>query len=105
MVRKTKVSAQRYAPRVELDEWVRIMARRVESQLQRDWHFGFASWNLLFRSSINTTRTLYSYATPVTDENGPKRAMTAKELEAGAIEICRALYKTYEVNGKNSRER
>eukprot|EP00959_Pyramimonas_sp_CCMP1952_P197146 4122876-Pyramimonas_sp.AAC.1 len=27
------------APRVELPLWVRIMSRRVESQLSRDWHF------------------------------------------------------------------
>ena len=90
------------APRVELADWVRIMARRVEAQLSRDWHFGFASWNLLFRSSINTTRTLYSYAIPVSEDGAPKRAMSAQELEAGAIEVCKALYKTYQVNGKKS---
>ena len=31
------------APRVELSDWVRIMARRVEAQVSRDWHFGFAT--------------------------------------------------------------
>eukprot|EP00959_Pyramimonas_sp_CCMP1952_P379234 7943946-Pyramimonas_sp.AAC.1 len=39
------------APRVELPLWVRIMSRRVESQLCSDWHFGFVSWNLVFRSA------------------------------------------------------
>ena len=37
------------APRVELQEWVQIMARRCEAQLCRDWVFGFAAWNLHFR--------------------------------------------------------
>ena len=41
-------------PRVELSTWVRALARRVEAQVSRDWVFGFTSWNLLFRSSLNT---------------------------------------------------
>ena len=49
------------APRVEPPLWVRIMSRRVESQIQRDWHFGFVSWNYLFRSTLNLTRTIFSY--------------------------------------------
>ena len=28
------------APRVELPLWVRVVSRRVESQLRRDWNFG-----------------------------------------------------------------
>ena len=45
------------APRVELPLWVRIMSRRVESQISRDWHFGFVSWNLVFRSAVNLSKT------------------------------------------------
>ena len=29
------------APRVELAEWVRLISRRVEQQLRRDWLLGF----------------------------------------------------------------
>ena len=46
------------APRVELQEWVQIMARRCEAQVCRDWVFGFASWNLYFRSALNLSRNL-----------------------------------------------
>ena len=49
------------APRIEPPMWVQVMARRVEAQIQRDWHFGFVSWNYLFKSAINLSRTLYSY--------------------------------------------
>ena len=40
------------APRVELAEWVKIMARRCEAQVARDWVFGFSAWNLHFRFSV-----------------------------------------------------
>ena len=34
------------APRIETNLWVKVMARRVEAQINRDWHFGFVveSW-------------------------------------------------------------
>ena len=47
------------APRVEVPLWVRIMSRRIEGQLNRDWHFGFVAWNYLFRSSVNLSRTIF----------------------------------------------
>ena len=48
------------APRIPTSLWVRVMSRRVEAQFARDWGFGYASWNFLFRSAINLSRTLYS---------------------------------------------
>ena len=80
------------APRVELPLWARDMRRRVESQLRRDWNFGYASWNLLFRATINMSRTLYSYEGRSNDEGS---SMTAKELEEGAIQLCAALSGQY----------
>ena len=47
------------APRVEPPAWVRIMARRVEAQISRDWHFGFVSWNYIFTSAVNLSRTFF----------------------------------------------
>ena len=44
------------APRIEVPLWVRVLARRVEGQLGRDWTFGYASWNYLFRMSVNLSR-------------------------------------------------
>ena len=55
------------APRVELESWVRCMARRCEAQINRDWVFGFVSWNLLFRSAVNLSRTVHTYSTPDCD--------------------------------------
>ena len=80
------------APRIEIALWVRTMARRVEAQLSRDWHFGFLTWNYLFRTSINLSRTVFSYE-PRGDRSGPD--VTAATLEEGAICLFRALAGTY----------
>ena len=52
---------EKNAPRIEADAWVRVMSRRVEAQVNRDWTFGFVSWNYIFRSSINLFRTFFAY--------------------------------------------
>ena len=49
------------APRVDAEAWVRLMCRRVEAQLSRDWNFGFVSWSYKFHSSINLSRTFFVY--------------------------------------------
>ena len=96
--RKSRYRRKDDAPRIEPSLWVRVMARRVEGQLHRDGLFGFVSWNYLFRSAVNLSRTLYSYESP---ENGTCKGFTAKDLQEGAISICRALYGKYtDVNGK-----
>ena len=77
------------APRVEPPLWVRLISRRVEQQLQRDWLLGFAMFNVLFRSTLNQCRTVYSYE-KIKRADGSK-GFTAEELEAGAISICQAL--------------
>jgi len=88
----------RDAPRIEIGLWARTMARRVEAQLCRDWHFGFVTWNYLFRTSINLSRTVMSYETKG-DQDGPD--VTAKILEEGAICLFRALGSTYkDMNGR-----
>ena len=37
------------------------MSRRVEAQLDRDWTFGFISWNYIFRPIIIHSRTFFAY--------------------------------------------
>ena len=49
------------APRIETEDWVRVMSRRVEASVSRDWTFGFVTWNYLFLSSVNLTRSVYAY--------------------------------------------
>ena len=48
------------APRIDTDDWVRIMSRRSEASVSLNWTSGFVSWNYLFRSSVNLTRSIFS---------------------------------------------
>lgn len=77
------------APRIEMSLWARVMARRAEAQISRDWHFGFVSWNYWFRSTVNLSRTLYSYE-PIRTEEG--KQLEPGDLQRGAIEIMKALF-------------
>eukprot|EP00435_Cladocopium_sp_Y103_P052258 s774_g16.t1 len=84
------------APQVDLSAWMRCMARRCEAQVNRDWTFGFTTWNLFFRSSINLARTIAPYDTPVFDEaQGKFCALTSVDIEAGAVQLVKALDGTY----------
>ncbi|CAK9113461.1 unnamed protein product, partial [Durusdinium trenchii] len=84
------------APRMELHEWVRVMARRCESQIGRDWVFGFAAWNLHFRSALNLCRSLAVFEGPVMeDETGKMRRLTPKDIEDGALQLLRSLQGCY----------
>ena len=49
------------APRIETGEWVRTMSRRIEASVERDYSFGFVSWNYMFPSSLNLSQSLYAY--------------------------------------------
>ena len=76
------------------------MARRVEAQINRDWHFGFVTWNYMFRSAVNLSRTWFAYDRPQATDDGFHK-FTAKDLETGAIQICKALWSKYrDVDGK-----
>ena len=84
------------APRVDLEAWMRCMARRCEAQVNRDWVFGFASWNIFFRSSVNLSPTVHAYTDPVYDEAKQKiRTLTAEDIEEGAVQLVRALSGQY----------
>ena len=80
-------------PRVELPMWIRIMSRRVEAQLRRDWMLGFTMWSVFFQSSINATRNLFSF------EGSPRpdgyHGFSSADLEKGALEICAAMTASY----------
>ena len=87
------------APQVPFPLWVKIMTRRVEQQLRRDWLFGFTMSNVLFRSLLNQCRTVYSYQKARRSDGS--FGFTAAELESGAISICRALDGKYkDLTGK-----
>ena len=86
------------APRVEFPLWVRLMTRRVEQHLKRDWLLGFTMSSVLFRASLNQCRNVYSYQRVKRSDGS--MGFTAAELEAGAISICQALDGKYkEMNG------
>ena len=44
-MRKPRYTRKDGAPYVEAPAWMRIMGRRMESQMSRDWIFGIASWS------------------------------------------------------------
>ena len=90
-----------HAPRVEHPVWDKIMARRVEGQMVRDWQLGFVSWNCRFKTAVNLSRTLWSYET--VKQNGENVRVTAVDLEAAAISIVKALRGTY-INPTNNKK-
>ena len=80
--------------------WCRAFARRVEAQYRRAWTLGFALWNYMFRTLLNTRRNIYTHARRSADaathfsfEKIEEAAMTAaqrveaqQEREARAAE-------------------
>ena len=85
------------APRIDVETWVRVMSRRIEAQLARDWTFGFVTWNYMFRSAVNLSRNFFAYDAVRVEEGSIDRSepLTPDMLEKGAIEIMRALYGKY----------
>ncbi|CAE7580167.1 unnamed protein product [Symbiodinium sp. CCMP2592] len=83
------------APRVTLQDWTRLMSQRIESQLNRDWTFGYTSWNILFRSAVNLSRSVYAYDTPVRTAAGEWQTLTPSMLEDAACEIIQGLKGSY----------
>ena len=49
------------APRLEISDWIRIMARRCEASLHKYCSFGFVSWSYFIRSAVNMSRTTHAY--------------------------------------------
>ncbi|CAJ1429954.1 unnamed protein product, partial [Effrenium voratum] len=93
---KARWRRQSSDPHVSLASWTRAMARRVEAQLSRDWTFGFASWNLLFRSAVNLARTVDAYDKPVFDErDGKWKQLSAEDIEHGALQLVGGLVGSY----------
>ena len=81
------------APRVEFPAWVKLMSRRVEQQLKRDWLLGFSMGSFLFMYTLNACRTVYSFERYQREDGA--RGFNARELEEGAISIVDALAGKY----------
>ena len=67
------------APRVEPQLWIKLISRRIEQQLRRDWSLGFTMGNYLFRSRLNLTKSAYRFSKVQRDDGST--GVTAKELE------------------------
>ena len=80
------------APEVQVQTWAAAMARRAESQFQRDWTFGFTLWNYLFRTMVNLQPNSYIYSAPARE--GKSQEEINKEIAAGAKQIMQSLRKT-----------
>ena len=80
------------APRVELADWVKTMARRCEAHVARDRVFGFFAWNLHFRSALNLSRNVALFDVPVYDDSTDTwRRLKGEDIEAGAQELLAAV--------------
>ncbi|CAE8714602.1 unnamed protein product [Polarella glacialis] len=77
------------APRIELGPWMAVQARRVESQLKRDWLLGFTQFSWFFRSSLNLSPAVYAL------DGGKEKQVTVKDLEDAAVSLCAALHGSY----------
>jgi hypothetical protein len=75
-------------PRVELPLWAKLISRRAEQHLKRDWLLGFTMSDVFFRSLLNQCRTVYSYEK--VRRAGDSVGFAAEELEAEAVSICKA---------------
>ena len=63
--------------------WAAAMQRRVEAQFRRDWTFGFAVWNYLFRTAVNLQKNAYMFSAPDADGGG-YHLLKPEEIVAGA---------------------
>ena len=81
------------APRIDTEDWVRVMSRRVEASVSRNWTFGFVTWNYLFRSSVNLTRSMYAYERKHGQDLS--KSCTPASLEKRAIEVAKGLWSHY----------
>ena len=87
------------APSVDIRRWAAAMQRRIEAQFRRDWNFGFAVWNYLFRTMVNTPKNAFMLSAPDL-ENGGVRHLTNPEIVEGVNEVTRHLWGKYtDING------
>ena len=77
-------------PEVPLPVWVRVMTRRVEQQLRRDWLLGFTMSSVLFQSALNMSRIVYMFESE--KRENAEQGYSPGELEKAAIEVCEALH-------------
>ena len=80
-------------PLVNFPLWIRLMTRRVEQQVQRDWLLGFTMSSVLFHSELNSCKSVFSYE-KCNREDG-SHGFSAEELRCAAIELVRKLNGTY----------
>ena len=75
------------APAVKIHAWGAAMARRAESQFQRDWTFGFTLWNYLFRTMVNLQQNTYIYSAPTAEKKEKTQEEVNQEIANGAKEL------------------
>ena len=86
-----RLSANPNAPKVGAEDWALTMARRCETQFQRDWVFLFTLWNYIFRTKVNLQQNAYVYAVPDNNNPGRTRMLSSEEISEGAEELLKTL--------------
>ena len=84
-----RMSANPNAPKVGAEDWALTMARRCETQFQRDWVFLFTLWNYIFRTKVNLQQNAYVYAVPDNNNPGRTRMLSSDEVSEGAEELLK----------------
>ncbi|CAJ1341228.1 unnamed protein product, partial [Effrenium voratum] len=98
--RSRRERSQSGAPEVNIHAWAAAMQRRVEAQFRRDWTFGFAVWNYLFRTAVNLQKNAYMFSAPSAD-GGSYQSLKPEDIVAGVREITSRLRGTYtDINGE-----
>ena len=93
---KARYRRQETAPHLELSAWMRCLSRRCEAQVNRDWIFGFALWNLFFRSKINLAPRTQLYEAQIYDEQRQTfRMLHSHDIEDGALQLLQNLNGNY----------
>lgn len=96
----SRARSQSGAPEVNIHAWAAAMQRRVEAQFRRDWTFGFAVWNYLFRTAVNLQKDAYMFSVPSAD-GGSYQSLKPEDIVAGVREITSRLRGTYtDINGE-----
>jgi len=86
-----RLSANPNAPKIGAEDWAHTMARRSETQFQRDWVFLFTLWNYIFRTKVNLQQNAYVYAVPDNNNDGKTRMLSGEEISHGAEELLKTL--------------
>lgn len=90
------------APTVDfVEDWSMLIIQRAEQQFRRDLQFGFAVWNLVFRTIVNIGSNLYAVSRVATSEQCQSgEAVDGTVFRDAAVTLLQALEDRYTMGGR-----